>query len=460
MATQNTLQQSSLEALRLEAIEAIRAGDLGHVTELTERMKEAEAILAKQARPKRDPQKAINFTKGALDAIPIPAPGKRETYHDTKTPGLQLRVTDTGSKTFVVRRRVRSGNAERVTLGTYPAMTPEQARRRATEVNAEIAQGISPTTEKKRIKLAARTLSEVLEEYIQVRGNLKASTVRDMHQALKEVCGEWLNKPLNKITPAMLEARHREHATRSMARANVAMRYLRALFNFAMVRYLDSDGNPLILVNPVLRLSRLKLWHRVEGKQTLIKPYELAAWWAGVEGLPDTAMRDYFKLLVLTGLRRNEALFLLWENVDLMSRSITIKNPKNHRDLNLPLSDYLFELLNRRKASAVSGYVFASIDGKLVVDTRWNQKAITRASGVSFSPHDCRRTFATIAESLDIPAYALKRLLNHASGDDVTAGYIVASVERLREPMQKITNYVLKAAGVRETASILRLKQG
>jgi integrase len=275
---------------------------------------------------------------------------------------------------------------------------------------------------------------------------------------VKAVCGEWLNKPVNKITPAMVEARHKEYGEKYMARANAAMRYLRALFNFAMVRYLDVDGNPLILVNPVLRLSRLKLWHRVDRRQTAIKPYELAPWWAAVESLPDDSMRDYFKLLVLTGLRRNEGLLLTWANVDLKDKTLKIINPKNHRDHTLPLSDYLADMLQRRKAAAVSAYVFADSGGKPVMDTRWNQRAIVQLSGVGFTPHDCRRTFATIAESLDIPAYALKRLLNHATGADVTAGYIVASVERLREPMQKITDYVLKMAGVKESAEVIPLK--
>jgi hypothetical protein len=63
-------------------------------------------------------------------------------------------------------------------------------------------------------------------------------------------------------------------------------------------------------------------------------------------------------------------------------------------------------------------------------------------SGLYFALHDLRRTFITIAESLDIPAYALKRLINHKDPNDVTAGYIVPDIERLRRPMQKITNYL------------------
>ncbi len=62
--------------------------------------------------------------------------------------------------------------------------------------------------------------------------------------------------------------------------------------------------------------------------------------------------------------------------------------------------------------------------------------------GVKFSCHDLRRTFITIAESLDIRHYALKRLVNHKDGGDVTPGYIVTEVERLRVPMQRITDCI------------------
>ena len=56
--------------------------------------------------------------------------------------------------------------------------------------------------------------------------------------------------------------------------------------------------------------------------------------------------------------------------------------------------------------------------------------------GHSFTVHDLRRTFITIAEALGIPAYALKRLLNHRTSGDVTGGYIIIiDVEQLREPV-------------------------
>ncbi|MFT5719288.1 MAG: hypothetical protein ACI9T7_003501 [Oleiphilaceae bacterium] len=70
-----------------------------------------------------------------------------------------------------------------------------------------------------------------------------------------------------------------------------------------------------------------------------------------------------------------------------------------------------------------------------------------------------RCTFITIAESLDISMYALKRLLNHKMTNDVTAGYIITDVERLRVPMQKITNLIAGQFSVKKTALILPMKQ-
>jgi integrase len=84
---------------------------------------------------------------------------------------------------------------------------------------------------------------------------------------------------------------------------------------------------------------------------------------------------------------------------------------------------------------------------------------VIKESGISFTIHDLRRTFLTVAESLDISAYAVKRLANHKMSNDITAGYIVADVERLRQPMQKITDYLLKCAGYKPSATVTDLPE-
>ncbi len=402
----------------------------------------------------------FSFKKSLLESLPFAEAGERVTYHDThkNAAGLQLRVTST-SKTYFVQKRV-NGTPQRVTLGKFPDMTVEQARNKATEVNNTIAKGADPREEKKRAKLEAKTLSEVMADYLEARKDLKPRTITDMANAFKEVCPDWLGKPLTKITPDMVKKRHQDHGeARSEARANLCMRYLRALFNYAIAEYQTADGKPLVDVNPVKKLSQTKAWYRVDRRQTVIKPHELGAWVNAVLGLPGVDMRDYFMTVLLTGMRREEALKLAWCDVDMKAKTFTLRDPKNHNDHTLPMSDYLLELLTRRKSAAVGEFVFADSQGRKISNFRYAQAAIEKTSGVSFCIHDLRRTFATVAESLDIPAYALKRLLNHANGADVTAGYIVSNVERLREPMQKITDYVLKSAGLKETAEVIQLKQ-
>lgn len=118
---------------------------------------------------------------------------------------------------------------------------------------------------------------------------------------------------------------------------------------------------------------------------------------------------------------------------------------KNHQPLTLPLTDYIYELLENRKAVTNSDYVFAG-DGKsgYLIEPRRQVQKVIQSSGVLFTLHDLRRTFITIAESIDISAYALKRLVNHKMSNDVTAGYIVSDVERLRKPMQQISSQLLR----------------
>jgi integrase len=66
-----------------------------------------------------------------------------------------------------------------------------------------------------------------------------------------------------------------------------------------------------------------------------------------------------------------------------------------------------------------------------------------------FTPHDLRRTFLTVAERLALPYIVLKKLANHSGKRDTTFGYIVVDVERLREPMQTITNELLRLCKAR-----------
>ncbi|MBT3505302.1 MAG: hypothetical protein HN475_05960 [Piscirickettsiaceae bacterium] len=84
-------------------------------------------------------------------------------------------------------------------------------------------------------------------------------------------------------------------------------------------------------------------------------------------------------------------------------------------------------------------------------------KAVTKASGVEFSPHDCRRTFATIAEAVNLPLTMIKRLMNHTTTNDVTGGYIVTEEETLRQAVNKVADYI--QARVTKKDNVIKLRR-
>lgn len=310
----------------------------------------------------------------------------------------------------------------------------------------KIATGIDPIAEKVETRTKGVTLSQVLEDYLLTRKNLKASTAKEYRQMLVLYFADWKDKPMLSITKDDVAKKHTILGEKNgHARANLAMRLLRALFNFATGQYENSQGSPLILENPVIRLSQTQAWYRIKPRKTFIKRHELACWYQGIMALESTVTRDYLLLIMFTGLRRNEAARLKWEQVDLNEKTITFPETKNHEEHKLPLSHYIYELLVERKALAETDYVFpgAGKDGCLA-EPKKAVFRVTQLSGVKFTVHDLRRTFITIAESLDLSAYALKRLLNHKMNNDITADYIVTDVERLRRPMQQITDYLLE----------------
>jgi integrase len=195
--------------------------------------------------------------------------------------------------------------------------------------------------------------------------------------------------------------------------------------------------------------------HSIERRQTFIKSYVLAAWSQGVAGLQNETLRDYLLLILFTGLRRQEAAQLQWNQVDLKAKTLKIAGTKNREPHSLPLSDFLHNLLIRRKKTSASDYVFPGPGkGGYIIEPRKQMAKVIETTGIQFTVHDLRRTFITIAESLDIPAYALKRLLNHKMSGDVTAGYIILDVERLRKPMQMIADFILRQMELKDSTVI------
>ena len=152
--------------------------------------------------------------------------------------------------------------------------------------------------------------------------------------------------------------------------------------------------------------------------------------------------------MILSGLRREEGETLEWKNVDLKYGTLKITDPKNHEDLLLPIGEMLWHIMRERKKFATDNkYVFPGMKpDRHIIDKRNVRESITESTGIQFTFHDLRRTFGTIANSLAIGSYTIKKLINHTTSDDdndVTDGYIQVTFEDLRKAMNLIENVVL-----------------
>lgn len=401
----------------------------------------------------------MRITKDSVEKASAPADKDQAFYRDDKLKGFALRVTSSGVKSFVVETLI-GNKVRRITLGRYGKLTAEEARNEAKKLLGRIATGGDPVADRKQAKVKSVTLKEVFDKYIATRNSLKLTTISDYERVMYEAFEDWQKKPILDISKDMVARRHTKLGERSHARANLAMRLLRALFNFAMGQYEDTKGHSLIVDNPVKRLSQSRAWFRVERRQGYIKINELKPWYEGVSKLENEILRDYLLLMVFTGLRRQESAQLKWSQVDFNAKTLTLTNTKNNLPHTLPISDYLEELLKRCKRESINEYVFPGTGaGGYIVEPRKQMDKVIAASGIAFILHDLRRTFLTVAESLDISAYAVKRLANHKMNHDITSGYIIADVERLRKPMQQITDYLLKCMGVEKSTDIVEMSK-
>lgn len=294
------------------------------------------------------------------------------------------------------------------------------------------------------------TLQMVWDDYRKIR-RLKPETERVYSVCINRCFGDWRDLPVHLITQDMIEHRHRYMSNlhgrwKGEAQANLAMRVLRALLTFAAYKY--SELAELAVRNPVKRLTEVRAWNKISRRRRSIAN-QLPQWFATLRTLPDRKNRDFHLLLLLTGLRKNEAASLTWNMLDEANAFIAIEQTKNGDRHELPLSTQLVDLLrSRRQLPDVDPlFVFASHPLMQLSPDYRGYQMVSALSGVEFHFHDLRRSFATIADDLDISERVIKRLLNHRS-NDVTQGYICNGVERLRAPMQLISDEILRRAQV------------
>jgi integrase len=377
----------------------------------------------------------LRLNKRNIENLGKPEAGQK-LYYDDQLRGFGLRV-GTRKRSFFAERQVH-GRTIRTTIGDYEHLGPEQARCRALALLAAIGEGQNPNRRAQPTDAEKVTVKQAFDRFFAEKPQLSPKTTPNYRRTVDFYLADWRRIPLGQISRQMILARHRKIATEHGAvTANNAMRHFRSIYNYTAATVGDLPPNPVAI------LGQARMWSPERRRQNILPLHGLQRWHRTVID-EDQSARDFLLVALFTGMRRAEISGLEWKNIDLEASTLSVPQTKNGDALILPLSTYLHRLFEGRATEAGdSPWVFPG-RGKTghVVEVKSFVARVAKTSGIKFTLHDLRRTFATVAESQDIPAYALKRLLNHRSRSDVTEGYIVRDVERLRRPAEVIATYL------------------
>lgn len=362
--------------------------------------------------------------------------------------GLGVRVSPKGRRTFIYMYR-HEGKARFLTLGEYPRMTLADAHKTHGEAMKKLEQGIDPGAEavtEREEERKAPTVATLAEEYLEKWAKpRKRSWAVDKRILQKDVLPEWGQRKAKDISRRDIIRLLDEVAERGGIIANRTLAVVRKMFNFALTRDLV-PGSPCIGVQAPAPENR---------RDRVLSPEEIKTFWQGIDQTRITpAMGLALKLMLVTAQRKGEVISARWVDINVGEGWWTIQETKNGLPHRVPLSPLAIELLEAAKTlspDSSSAWVFPSLkrNGPIAgasVDHAL-RLALNSLEVDHVTPHDLRRTAASLMTGMGIPRLVVSKILNHVE-KGVTAVYDRHSYDR--EKRQALESWALKLKAIIE----------
>ncbi|HOY71400.1 MAG TPA: site-specific integrase [Methylotenera sp.] len=390
-----------------------------------------------------------NFTKAFIENIAPPSTGRAE-YHDSKVPGLRLRVTQNGIKTFCVFKRVKGGNAQRLTLGRYPSLSIEQARKMAAEKLLEIASGVNPA-EIKRAQKAVITFDDLFKTYFTRHAKLRKKTADEDEQRYQQYLADTIGRTkIDVINKQSISALHNTITVNG--HPAVANRVL-ALISTVFGRGVEWG---IVNVNPCIGIRR----NRELSRDRFLQNDELPRFIEALNLETNITARDFFWISMFTGARRSNVLSMKWSEVNLDEGVWRIPETKNGTPQNVPLTVDAIKRLHERKkhANKDAEYVFPGegATGHLVEPFKAWKRILSRAGLKDLRIHDLRRTLGSWQAKTGASLSIIGKSLNHKS-TQTTAIYARLDMDPVRQSVELATRAIMNA-GVDKSQSVVAAK--
>lgn len=388
----------------------------------------------------------INFGNTALTNITPPVSG-RDVYHDTKTPGLELRVTPSGTKTFSVFKRLKNGHPERITLDRYPAINVEQARKLAGRTFAAISEGVS-TAAVKRAHKAEMTFDDLFSLYLERHAKPNKGTYKEdlqrYTQYLKQPLG---SKKLSSIDQKAIREIHSRISITGTGHPVVANRVL-AVISTTFGRGIEWG---YVKENPAIGVRR----NKEQSRDRFLQPEEMKNFLDALAQEANEIVRDFIFVALLTGARKNNVLSMKWSDIDLDRGIWRIDMTKNGTPQNAVLVDAVIERLNARSAAAEKNQIFVfpgeGKTGHFATPTKGWIRILEAAGIADLHIHDLRRTNGSWQAMTGASLPIIGKSLNHKT-PQATAVYARLHNDPVKDSMEKATKALL-AAGRKKVAN-------
>ncbi|OGT11443.1 MAG: recombinase XerD [Gammaproteobacteria bacterium GWE2_42_36] len=375
----------------------------------------------------------FNFTKGNIQKLPQPQKGI-SYFKDTKEKGLSLYITANAVTTFFIRKRI-NGKDERVIIGNFPDISVETARKQTRIIKGQVAGGINPNDEKRKIRQEI-TLGELFSEFMERYSKRQKRTWKDDEREMKRFLSRWFSYKISIITKRDIQLLHEQiKDNNGLYQANRLLERLRAMYNKA-IEWGWSGSNPS---NGIKKFKEKR-------RDRFIQPAELPRFFQGLEAEPNINAKDYIWILLLTGARKTNALAMRWEQIDWHREEWRIPDTKNGEPLTVPLVKKAIEILkSRRNSVQESEWVFPS--NSIASNHFSNPKkawarVLKRANITNLRIHDIRRTMGSYQAITGASLHIIGKSLGHKS-QEATQIYARLHNDPIRASMEKATAAML-----------------
>lgn len=453
----------------------------------------------------RKAERVETFTETNVRQFPPPVSG-RLTIYDRKTEGLALVISPagnrnpTGHRSWYLFRRIPKGAFEKIHLGAYPAVTVENARKRARVEMGAIAQGVNPADERRADRAEreanALTFGDCFEEYLAAPkspkrgGGQKAeSTKADFRKIVDNHLADWKSKPIGAINREEVEAAFLRIGANAPVQANRMLAMVHATYKLAKKRPNGFRGeNPASGIEKNLETPRARIIHPKR---------EFGDAMDALNSDRCPIQRDAALFALQTGMRSGDVCGAEWNHINADRRTWTIPelSKRGIRHV-VTLNDEALAVLSaraahraemlaaleeerakceaivsanpdrkyarqRRRLAMIPGeietlrrFLFPSPDrearsrGMHLGSLRNVVDRLEEAAGLDdLRPHDLRRTFGSYAHGAGTPKAHVGAALGHANGSAATDVYVNSWDTATAEVSEAAATMMRKARG-------------